>query len=563
MPGLDNPNQLGIIQACTIGAIAGSSAYVLALGIDMLGTLRVQASTNLTSMVALPLFGAVGGFIAGGCVQWLSPDAAGSGIPQVKAVLARVPIPMTMRIVAAKLIGGIAGLGSGLLMGREGPTVHIAAALASEVNKVVPTTGEQKRQLIAAGAGAGLAAAFNAPIAGVMFVLEELLKDISSKTIGVAVLACFVGAVVSRLLHANQQATLLELSANHANFLVRDIPWYVLLGVATGIGGALFNRTTIAMLNFNKYILKIPICLKVSLAGLITGLAIASMPDSFHDFAALRNTIVEGSAPPQEVALAGALFFALTAMAYGSGAPGGLFAPSLLMGASMGILVSHLELSLTGQSSHIALALAGMGGFFSSVARVPVTGMIIIFEMTRSFEMVLPLMVVSVVSSLVADRLYPDSIYDRLMDWSGIKPKTAPSTEVLLSTKTAKDVMASQFDSLAPEDLIAKGTALLKSSHHLGFPVQENGRLVGIVAINDFQSSELNAENQTIGSIMSHDPITITEQTTLARALFLFDTYKLAILPVVTDGTVVGVIRRTDLIHTLIAAQPELPVEGI
>ncbi|MGA7938124.1 MAG: chloride channel protein, partial [Kovacikia sp.] len=167
---LVRPKRLAIFEACLIGLVSGLAALLLGEGIGWLGGWRRSMAHWFPVYLALPTIGLAGGFLAGWLVERFAPEASGSGMSDVKAVLAKVPMPLNLRIALVKLISATLVLASGMPLGKEGPTVQIGAALANQLSRWFPTSPEHRRQLIAAGAGAGLAAAFNAPIAGVLFV---------------------------------------------------------------------------------------------------------------------------------------------------------------------------------------------------------------------------------------------------------------------------------------------------------------------------------------------------------------------------------------------------------
>ncbi|MBX9693083.1 MAG: chloride channel protein, partial [Cyanobacteria bacterium] len=192
----DNPAvNIAVLEACGIGLIAALGAVLLKHGVALVGTFRVFLSEEWIGW--LPVIGVLGGLISGALIQFLAPHAAGSGIPIVKAYLRGVSTPLDLRTAFVKLVGCIASLGSGLALGREGPTVQVSAALSSWFSGLIRTSPVHRTQLIAAGAGAGLAAAFNAPLAGALFVLEELLGNMSGLTAGNTIVACFVAAVTA------------------------------------------------------------------------------------------------------------------------------------------------------------------------------------------------------------------------------------------------------------------------------------------------------------------------------------------------------------------------------
>ncbi|MDF5731761.1 MAG: chloride channel protein, partial [Rhizonema sp. PD38] len=258
--------RLAIFEACLIGLVSALAVVLLKAGVGWLGGWRVQQSLLIPAWLWLPGIGLSCGFLAGWLVERVAPETSGSGIPQVKAVLGRVPIALNLRVALVKLVGGILALGSGLALGREGPTVQVGAALASQLSRWFPTSPDHRRQLIAAGAGAGLAAAFNTPIAGVLFVVEELLQEFSDFTLGTAILASFIGAVVSRLLGGRSLD--INLSSVPTNFFVQDIPFYLVLGVLAGVIGALFNQGIIASLSFYRRFIHVGLPFRVALAGL-------------------------------------------------------------------------------------------------------------------------------------------------------------------------------------------------------------------------------------------------------------------------------------------------------
>jgi chloride channel protein, CIC family len=222
---------LAIAEACIIGLVAALSAVFLRVGSGSLGTWRVQTTQTIPAFLVLPAIGLSFGFIAGWLVNRFAPEASGSGIPQVKATLANVPITLSWRVATVKLISAIITLGSGLSLGRQGPTVHVGAGLAAGMSRWVPTSPDHRRQMIAAGAGAGLAAAFNAPITGVLFIVEELLQDLSGLTLGTAIIASFIGGVVSRLLGGGSLQLNLELMQYASNFSLPEIPFFLVLGI--------------------------------------------------------------------------------------------------------------------------------------------------------------------------------------------------------------------------------------------------------------------------------------------------------------------------------------------
>lgn len=273
-------NRYALLEACLIGFLSGISALFLKSGIGWLGGLRIKATYLFDPHLSLPIVGLLLGILAGWAIELLAPAAAGGGIPQVKAVLAGYPLLINLRVALVKTLGTILVLGAGLTLGRRGPTVHIGAALAAQLSRWIPNSPTNRRQMIAAGAAAGLAAGFNTPIAGVLFVVEELMRDISGLTLETAILASFTGAVVSRLFGGT--ALNLSLAGRTANFTAVEIPFYLILGIFAGILGGLFNKGVIWGTKFHRR-LPISMPLRIGIAGLISGLVISFLPNVFWD----------------------------------------------------------------------------------------------------------------------------------------------------------------------------------------------------------------------------------------------------------------------------------------
>lgn len=544
--------RVAVLEACVIGLVSGLTAVVLKQGVDWMGGWRTAQSTHL--WLLLPGMGLLGGYLAGWVIVWGAPTSGGSGIPQVKAALAYVGMPLNLRLAIAKIGGTLLALGSGLSLGRQGPTVQIGAALAAQLSRWVPTSPEHRRQLMAAGAAAGLAAGFNAPIAGVLFVVEELLQDFSGLTLGTAILASFIGAVVSRVLGG--QGLNLSISGFQTGLSLTDLPFLGLLGVLAGLLGALFSHGIFASLNFFKQQVKLSLPWRIGLTGLLTGVVGLFLPVAAQDNTGLREFLVTGEAGWQIIALAFVTKFGLTLLAYGSGAPGGIFAPALVLGSALGCLVSFLAQGVhqwwgfasgtVDLGNTTTYALSGMGAFFCAVTGVPITAIVIVFEMTANFNLVLPLMICSGVAYLTADRVASGSIYTRLLDWQGIHLEPTPSENNPWATLRAADIMQSRVETLSSDLPVSEVVEAFSRSHHRGFPVIDQGRLVGIVTQADLRRP---APDATVAAIMTPHPVTIAPDAPLMAVLHLLNQWKVSRIPVVEGHKLVGIITRGDIIR--------------
>jgi len=453
------------------------------------------------------------------------------------------------------LLGATLVLASGMPLGREGPTVQIGAALANQFSRWFPTSPNHRRQLIAAGAGAGLAAAFDAPIAGVLFVVEELLQDVSGITLGTAILASFIAAVVARILGTHSLDLDLHLVTPNTSFFASEIPFYLLLGILAGLGGVLFNRGILASLSFYGRFLKISLPWRIGLAGLVTGFALVALPPVFRDNAGLRELLLTGDANWQMLVLVFCIQFLLIMFTYGSGAPAGLLVPTLALGAALGYFVGIWEHHWLGLTLPTTYARVGMGAFFCGVARVPITAVIIVFEMTTDFNLVLPLMIVSVTAYLVAELLEAGSLYDKLLEFKGIHLPKEATVQGSLMKLTAADVMQSHVETLSNQMRLDEAVEAFSQSSHRGFPVLEDGKLVGILTQKDvanFSQRVLNGNTYgkySVAEVMTPEPITTDPKDTLAHVLHLLNYYNLSRLPVVEGRRLVGIITRSDIIR--------------
>ncbi|NEO29864.1 MAG: universal stress protein [Symploca sp. SIO3C6] len=549
-PWLVPRRRLAIAEACLIGLVSGFSAVLLKYSIGWLGSWRIKASLALPPSLVLPIFGLSLGVLGGILIESLALEATGSGVPQIKGALAQFPIALNLRVALVKLVSSVVSMSAGLTLGRQGPTVHIGAALAAQFTRWVPTSPEHRRQMIAAGAGAGLAAGFNAPLASVIFIVEELLHDVSNLTLGTAILASFIGAVVSRLLGGGSLDLNLELTSFADRLWAPEIPFYLLLGVLAGLLGSLFNQGILASLSLYQR-LKLILPLKIGLAGMICGLMVSLLPPEFRNNSGLQQLLITGDASWQFTSLAFVAYFFLTLVSYGSGAPGGLFHPSLVLGSALGYLVGVGEFHLLGFGAPINYALVGMGAFFSAVSKVPITAIVIVFEMTMDFNLVLPLMISCVVSYMIADNLAKGSLYQRLLEWKGYTSPTRKIEHASLAGLRASDLMQPRVETLASQMTLDQAVQAFSRSHHRGFPVVDKGLLVGIITQTDIANGAQRrlSGKTTIAQIMTPKPVTVLPTDSLSHVLYLLNLYQVSRLPVTEGRKLLGIITRADIIR--------------
>lgn len=422
------------LLCAAVGLAVGAVGGTFRLALDFVTSLRSR-SMGLLDQGAWPLpptlfAAAVGVFLIGwgigAAVRRISPQAAGSGIQDVEAVMHRVAPIRWARLAIVKFIGGAAGIGAGLSLGREGPTVQLGAAAARGVGSMLGLRPQEASRLLAVGAGAGLAAAFSAPLAGSVFMFEELRRSLSMRNLVGALVACACATLVVQTLCGG--GTLIPTTQ------VRPMGWselpaVILLGLAAGAFGALLNAAFVATV---KLAASVPPRLRETLPGaaLVGMLLLAlAMPQAAGDGLSVIQQLLgprdadPGPANPPSPAGAGwlaallLLKFVATVACFGSGAPGGIFSPMMLMGTLLGLLLCRgaeaLMPGLAGQEG--TFALLAMAAVFSGSVRAPLTGIVLVIELTGQTAPMIGLIVASAAAFVAARTLRSPPIYESLL----------------------------------------------------------------------------------------------------------------------------------------------------
>jgi CIC family chloride channel protein len=420
---------LGLAAAAVaVGAWAGLvvAAFRLALRFADAERDRLVAAAH-----ALPaVLGVI--LVAGGvsaCVAaaaWIvhrySPFAAGSGIPEVEAALGRdlqfVPLA---RLIVVKFAGGVLAIGSGLALGPEGPSVQMGAAGARILGDATHRPWHDVRALIAAGAGAGLAAAFNAPLAGSVFVLEELERTFERRTAVAAVGASWAAIVVMRLALGDAPIFHVAIPAAQGSGSLpyaspATWPIDLALGAIVGVVAALYNRLLLAVADASERIGPHSGTAQAAVIGAAVGIVAWIAPGLVGSGSDLTASILSGGVVAAAVPAAFAARYALGAVSHSAFTPGGLFAPLLLLGAQLGLVCGAIaHAALPGLAiDPVSFAVVGMAAFFVGVVRAPVTGIALVIEMTAAFTSLLPMLAASFVAMAVAQRMGSVPIYDAL-----------------------------------------------------------------------------------------------------------------------------------------------------
>jgi CIC family chloride channel protein len=406
-----------IVAGVLIGFVGGAFRWCLQTADDLRIDLvdwahKLPGPGWLVPMAAA----AVGATVAALIVRW-EPLAAGSGIQHVEAVFLGEAKPPRIRLLPAKFIGGVLSIGSGLVLGREGPTVHMGAAIGAEAARRARLPDSEVRMMQTALGGAGLAVAFNAPIGGTLFTLEEVTKSFRVKTVLATLFSATAAVACSRLV-----------LGNHADFRVEPIdapalawlPLFVVFGLLTGCLGAAYNGMVLWFLDHVAAIRRIPALAKAAGIGAIIGFVMFVYPLAVGGGEDLTQKILGG----QHIVLAVvtgilAVRFVAGPLSYSAAVPGGLFAPLLAVGALWGLLFAGgFNAVWPGNASQLAvpMALVGMAAFFGATVRAPVTGMVVVTEMTATTEALVAMMAATAAAVFAAYVVKSPPIYESLRE---------------------------------------------------------------------------------------------------------------------------------------------------
>lgn len=437
----------------------------------------------------------VSSLIVGWLLNSFSPEAAGSGIPQVKLSYWKEFGFAPRRIAWIKFIAGVVSIGGGQSLGREGPTVQIGSNLASSLAGLLGVSKQGRRGANAAGAAAGLAAAFNSPLAGVAFVLEEIIGDLNSRALGSVLLASVIGAFVVHAFIGAQPA--FELPP------VNEPTWraYLIMPVVAALAallGVFFQRASLSLRAGARRITLVPAWLRPLAGGLITwvtGISIFALTGRLGVFALGYEDLSDALAHGLAWRLAGLLLagkLLATIASYGFGGCGGIFSPNLFFGGMCGALVANLAspfLALN-PSDNLLLAIGGMSACLGAVVQAPVTAVLIIFEMTHQFGVVPGLMLACLVSQVVARGLVRHNFYDEVLLQDGHQMEHVIPPRDLRSWHNLPISAIANFNPIVLEELSSAALKLALEKHpYRYFPVIEKGHIKGMASRTELETA--------------------------------------------------------------------------
>jgi chloride channel protein, CIC family len=415
----------GLLALALLALVAGGAAGLICAGFrlalkeaDRLRDWAIADAHNLGLAGFLLVTGGAG--LAVAAAAWLvrrfSPYASGSGIPHVEAALDQQLPPAPPHLILVKFFGGLLAIGSGLALGREGPSVQMGAVVAHIVGRISRRGWPDRRALLAAGAGAGLAVAFNAPIAGAIFVLEELVRRFDTRIAIAALGASATAILVARLFLGDApdfQVTGPLAYAPAGSWLL-----YLVLGVLSGLLAAFYNRTLLGAIGLAERLHRWPVELQAGVIGAAVGILAWFAPELVGGGDPITQRVLAGGATVALIPLFFLVRLALGAVSYAAATPGGLFAPMLVLGAQLGSFcgaVCRLAFPDLGIEPE-AFAVVGMAAFFTGVVQAPVTGIVLVIEMTAGFTTLLPMLGACFAAILMPNLLHSAPIYKSLRE---------------------------------------------------------------------------------------------------------------------------------------------------
>lgn len=542
-------------SACLVGVITGCGAIVFTELINLVQWCALGSTEfPLYVLPTLPWYRifwipALGGLIVAPVVYFVSRESQGHGVPQVIESVTLRSGKIRTRVAVVKSIASALTIGTGGSVGREGPIVQIGAALGSVVGQLLQAPPHRLPTLVGCGAAGGIAAAFNAPIAGAFFSLEVIMGNFAMPSFGPVVLSSVLATVVSRAYFGDHPAFVVPAYTLLSEW---ELIIYLLLGIACGLGGVAFIAVLDLMEKWWSEF-SVPILLKPALGGLVLGVAILFVPNLYGVGHATMDEILRGGLSWSWLLLLLPVKMLATSLTLASGGSGGVFLPSLYLGSITGGLIGigagALFPLITAPSG--GYALVGMAAFLAGATHSPITAFLLLFELTGDYHIILPLMLSCSVSTLVAKLLRTESIYTIQLIRRGIDVRRRE--ENLMQAFVVNQVMHAKAPTLpetAPFSEVVRH--FLGTTSPMCFVVNERDQLLGEISIHDVKDmfQEETLQTLIIAKDLAHRcSVTTGPEETLARCLEKFTQTEQEHLPVLTStGELCGVISQRDVL---------------
>ena len=487
-----------VLQTCVYGLGAGASAVFFQLGINWLyriGLVRLSRQSTSTFLIGSLAIIVVSSLLMGWLLNSFCREAAGSGIPQLKLAFWKDFGTVPWRVAWVKCVAGIVSIGGGQSLGREGPSVQLAGAVSSNLAGVVGEPKQNRRLAAASGAAAGLAAAFNTPLAATTFVLEEIIGDLNSRLLGGVLLASVLGALVVHGVVGKQPSfTLTGADApSWVGYLLTPV-----VAALAALVGVYFQKTSLGLRGRIKSTRRVPGWLLPLGGGLITwglGVAVFEKTQRLGVFGLGYGDLSSALAGDIGWQLAAVLLtakFIATFTCYGFGGCGGIFSPTLFFGGMTGVALAGLvglEWPMA-RADTLTLAVVGMSACLGAVVGAPVTGILIVFEMTHEFALVPVLMIGALVSQAISRKMNRENFYDALLTQDGHHIEHVRPPRDLQSWQQFPVSAIANFRPVIVRDLApAKLQDVLKSHPYQRFPVVQEDKLRGILTRREAEAA--------------------------------------------------------------------------
>ena len=552
------------IAAAVVGAVVGAAAVLFNLAIrawSWVSTGFTEYTTHIGSphgvwgwapWLFLLLSPALAGAVYGPLIQRFAPSAKGHGIPEVMLAVRRKGGRIPGRVAVVKIVSSALTIGSGGSAGREGPIVQVGASLGSTIASWLGMPVSRVVLLASCGSAAGIAATFHAPLAGAVFALEVILTEFTAETFGFVVLSAVSSSMVARILQGDEMVVRVASDLSFAS--QTDMWWVALLGLVAGMCGLGFSKLLYACEDAIDWLwarTRLPQWARPAVLGLALGAGLVAFPYMFGSGYPLEEDAIAGNfsvAFLLALMLGRALY---TAFTIGMGGSGGVFAPTLFIGAmagaAFGDVVSPLSASPVG-----VFAVVGMGAAFAGAARAPMTAVLIIVEMTGQFSLILPMMLAVVIATGASRFLTRATIYTEKLRRRG-DVLDDPVEGTLLGTRVASQWMTHAPEVLAASASVASALSALRRTRESALPVVDGGRFVGLVS--SLRLAELTQEGGSLDSPLSDLPLideAVPDSAPPTKVLEALRRTGLQALPVLDNQRrVVGWVSERDLVDRM------------
>lgn len=561
---LGGRSQITVLFYASIGGVAaGLGTAALVKSIDVVSNLlfdHLVPGMPFGAWGVVPVV-AAGGLAAGLVSMYLGRDSRGHGVPDVMYAFEQGAGVMTWRVTLSGALATVATIGFGGSAGQEGPSVHIGAGLASLVGGALRLGREQRRLLVAVGAAGGISAVFNAPLTGSFFALEVILRRFTVRNFSAVVLGAVLSNAVYRGVLGNEQLLRSPAYSLRSGF---ELPGYVLLGVLTAVVAVAFVRMLYAVENVSSRAPRRFVA--AAIGGALVGVIGVWHGQVLGEGVQHTAAFLRGADGAQLLLLLVALKVVATSLTLGSGGTGGVFMPSLFLGAALGgafgIGVEHVAPGLSAPAG--AYAVAGMAGVFAGAAAAPITALMLAVEVSGDYALVLPVMVVVVVSVAATQILMRETIYSEGLRRIGIEVTSSGAMDRLSSLKVAS-MMEPARCVLSPAMTLDEARTSFTRAGVDFAPVVDphDGTLLGVLTARDLVISIMQPDREhppVVSEAMAHPPVVIGENASMREAAEVMEEMEVRALAVVTaSGDLAGVVGRGAVLASYErAASPEI-----